>query len=94
MQSNPALSRFATSGLPTIPERSLAKYVAAAPAQAIDAPSRTSTAHQSEAPMIASAANSTRAQDSAWGWAQDPALLVGVGVCFVVWLASTKLMRR
>lgn len=95
MQSNSALSRFATSAVPTIPERSLAKYVTASPAaQAIDAPPRTSAAHQAEAPMIASAANSSRAQDAVWGWTHDPALLVGVGVCFVVWLASTKLMRR
>lgn len=93
MQNNP-LARFATSAVPTIPERSLAKYVGAAPAQSIDAAPRTAAAHVAEAPMIASASNSTRGNDSTWGWTRDPALLVGVGVCAIVWLASTKLMRR
>lgn len=89
-----ALSRFATSAVPTIPERSLAKYVNnPAPAQQIDAAPKTAQAHVSQAPMIPDPSRSERG--TAWpSWTHDPALLVGVGVCFVVWIASTKLMRR
>lgn len=94
MQNN-VLARFATpASVPVIPERSLAKYIAAPPAQAIDAEPRHSQARVTQAPLVADPARSERGFQNAWGWAQDPALLVGVGVCLVVWLASTKLMRR
>ena len=89
-----ALSRFATSAVPTIPDRSLSKYLKnPAPAQQIDADPKTAQARVVEAALIPDARRSERS--TAWPeWTHDPALLVGVGVCFVVWLASTKLMRR
>jgi len=95
MQTVNPLARFATPGFPTIPDQSRAKYVAgaAAPPQAIDAPPRTSQARIVEAPLIPDAAKSERA--NAWpAWTQDPVWAVLVGVTAVVWLASTKLMRR
>lgn len=94
MQYAGALSRFSSREVPTIPDASLAKYRTNNQAAAIDAAPKTETARVREAPMIPDAARSERAATSVWGWTHDPALLVGVAVCFAVWLTSTKLMRR
>jgi hypothetical protein len=88
------LNKFADpTRVPTIPASSLAKYQATQP-QKIDAAPRTEVARRSEVPMIAGAAQSERAEHAAWGWTSDPALLVGVAVCFAVWLASTKILTK
>lgn len=93
MQYN-GITRFANPvSVPTIPDSSLSKY-AAKQQQAIDAAPRTEAATQRSAAMIPDPKHSERADSAAWAWTHDPALLVGVGVCAIVWLASTKLIRR